>query len=911
MVSGMGAAGQAARDARDEALALAAKRARDAEEHATARRDAAKTLASMGGLYVGHKVHEGTHAVLHTYREFDKERHFAKAVMGLTDEQQEPLIEQAIHMGASTKYNDVQVLEAQRELAARGLKRDSVMGLMSPAANLGMSLDLSLPAAVRQMEGAIFGFKKPIATLEEAMASAKQTADVQVKAAKISGMTPEDISQTYTYGAQPAQMAGLSEQTLLAFGAMSKKANMGGDQAGTAFRALVANALSPTRKAKEAMLANGFDYKNYQRNPDKIDTEAFKRTVAAQYGVQLDKSTTQGLDKIFTDKKMIADPSKFTPAVLKLLSDNLGGDDAKSKKSIAGLANRFRDSSMRGVDANAMVGDLMKAIVGNPAFANAFFGSKQGARIANALGNPEEFRHMLDELLGHSEGYSEKIAKERMSGFDGAMSRLEGSIKNLETAAGRAFDDGGKGGFLTHLTDAAAHAVQGLAELPRPALAAAGALAWLGGKIATGAGTLGLIGAAISLRASATALTAAAGRLALGGAAGGAASTAAGAAAGGGVLAAASAVIGGAITAGTLSVGALVGAKLESAEAVNEGGLPALLRGEETPTARIARELAEAQRKRGTVADLDERIAAERATIERLTAPAPEPGMLDRVIGKLADIVDGDAGAERAKATTAEVGKAEARIKGLQAERDALTGRREGPADQLDRRAVRDKRAPAPEAAPGSAEPPRRQVERARGPADQIDRRVERARLAPAPAAAPGSAEPPRRQVERARGPADQIDRQVERARLAPAPAAVPGLTRGPADQGDRAAERLKRVREGLSALDAQTVAPKVDTAGLDQLDAKSDQTKGKLAEITAATVKPDVDASGLDALIAKGERALAILRQVASAATGANASIGRVNAAAAARPAAAAGSSAAGSSAGLNVRGALSDNFA
>ncbi|KQP11155.1 hypothetical protein ASF28_08920 [Methylobacterium sp. Leaf99] len=575
LAAGMGAAGrrQSARIAESRHLtegmsapakAAALRGSRDDEERRQtrleqrqSRRDAAMALGGGAGLYVGHKVKEGTHATLHTYREFDKERRFGKAVMGLTDEEQRPLVDQAIHMGATTKYNDVKVLEAQRELAARGLKKDQVMGLMEPAAALGQSLDLGLPAAVKQMEGALFGFKKDISTLEAAKASARQTADVQVKAAKLSGMTPEDISQTYKYGATPARMAGLSEETLLAFGGISKKANMGGDEAGTAFRALVANALSPTRKAKEAMLANGMDYKNYQRNPERIDTGAFVKTVASQYGVKLDKGVQAGLEKIFTNKKLIASPEQFTPAVRQLLSDSLGGDDAKSKKSIAGLANRFRDASMQGVDANALVADLMTAIPKNPALANAIFGSKQGGRIQNALGDPETFKHLIEELMKHSAGYADKVSTERMSGFDGAMSRFEGAITNIESAFGQAWDNDGKGGFLTTLSDAAARATQSLAELPKPVLQVASGLTWLGGKAATSAGTLALVGAAFSLKGSAAALTAAATRLGLAGAIGGAGSAAgAGAGAAGAAGAAAGAAGKGGSKLGKLAKGA-------------------------------------------------------------------------------------------------------------------------------------------------------------------------------------------------------------------------------------------------------------------------------------------------------------------------------------------------------------------
>lgn len=513
------------RTKRAEATQRQAKLAEELAERRQNRRDAWKGAAGIAGIGAVHKAERfGAHA-LHTYQEFDNERRFGRAVMGITDEEQRPLVDQAVHMGGSTRYNDIQVLEAQRELAARGLKKDQVMGLMEPAAALGQSLDLRLPDAVKQMEGAIFGFNKDISTLDAAKASARQTADVQVKAAKISGMTPDDITATYKYGATPARMGGLSEETLLAFAGISKKANMGGDEAGTAFRALVANALSPTRKAKEAMLANGMDYKNYQRNPDQIDTAAFVKTVAAQYGVKLGQDVQAGLGKIFTDKKMIASPETFTPAVMKLLSDNLGGDDAKSKKSIAGLANRFRDASMRGVDSNKLFEDLMREIPKNPALANAIFGSKQGARIGNALGSPDTFRHMLDELVNHSAGYADNVSGQRNAGFDGAKRRLDGAVTNAESKLGRALDGDGNGGALTAITDSAGKLVQSFSELDNRTVQVAAGVAAVGTAL-VGIKSIGLLAdgfglktSAVSLTGAAEALTLAAGRLGAAGAA--------------------------------------------------------------------------------------------------------------------------------------------------------------------------------------------------------------------------------------------------------------------------------------------------------------------------------------------------------------------------------------------------------
>ena len=468
---------------------VAAREAAQAERRIV-RRAEMGNLAGVGGLIVAHEAGHLARASFETYREFDKERRFQKAVMGLSDEEQQPLVEQAIHGGATSKYNDIQWLEAQRELAARGLKKDQILGLTPMGANLGQALDLTLPDAVKQMEGAIFGFKKNISTLDDAVASARQTADIQTKAAKISGMTPEDIKEVYKFGATPARMSGVSEQLLLAFGGISKKANMGGDESGVAFRALISAAQSPTSKAKEAMLANGLNFKNYQNSPDHIALDPFVANIAARYGVKLDKKSQAGLGRIFSDQKLLADPALFAPAVVHFLKGSLGGNDAKSLKSIAGAANRYRDASMNSVDVNRFIVDMMTKLAGNLQFANAVFGPKQGSRIATALGDPETFRHMVDELTNHSAGFAEKIATERMAGFDGAVSRFEGAMKNVETAIGRAWDNGGKGGALSALTDAAGSLVQRFAELDKTAVQV---ISGFGGIAAVAAGVKGTV----------------------------------------------------------------------------------------------------------------------------------------------------------------------------------------------------------------------------------------------------------------------------------------------------------------------------------------------------------------------------------------------------------------------------------
>ena len=482
----------------------------------------------FAGLVGGYGIVNAAERTLETYRHFDSERRYGQAVMGITDEQQAPLIKQAIHGGATSKYNDIQWLEAQRTLAARGLKLNQVMAITQAASTLGQATDKSLPEAAKVLEGGLFGFGKDTSTYDKALANAKRTADLQVKATKAFGMEPEDLIGLYKLSAAPFRMAGLSEEQMLTFGGMGKKSNMGGDEMGTASRALVANLLKPTAGARTAMLANGIDYSKYQKQGGRpMDVEAFSTSIAGSYGVTLKKGAKDALQAVFNDKAVVGDAAKFMPRVMSVLSESLGGKDAKSKKSIAGEARRFRDASMSGVDAQALFNDLMPVMARNPAFANAFMGSKQGARMMAALGNPEEFLHKYDELKNHSTGFAKSVSDARMAGFDGAVSRFQNSIKNLETAIGRSVDNDGKGGALTWLTNKAGGFVQGAAEMKSHEIGAVLGTGAAGGALAGGlalrgmwrsmSGGFGLTGSATALTGSAEALTAAAGRLGVAG----------------------------------------------------------------------------------------------------------------------------------------------------------------------------------------------------------------------------------------------------------------------------------------------------------------------------------------------------------------------------------------------------------
>ncbi len=500
---------EAAREERDR-LRERAREEREAErerrrlEHGNAH--GSDTVAGVAALYAAHSAVHGAEAVIERYREYDKERRYEKVVMGLSDEGQRPLVDQAIHGSGDSRYNDVQWLAAQRNLVARGYNREQVLGFTPVTAQLGQAFDLEkMEDGVKLLEGAMLGFKKDVTTKEKAEGSARRTADLEVKSSKISGMNAEDIEQLYKRGAAAARMAGLTEEQMLAFGGAAKKVNIGGDESATAFVSLTKNLLHPTHQALTAMRASGIDFSRYQKIGP-VDEDGFATEVASNFGVKLKSGVRAGLHRIFADPEMMKDPAKFTPAITRLLRRDLHGNDAKSLKSIAGLAGRYRDASASGVDTQGLLTAIMQGLAKNPGLAIALFGSKQAGRISSGL-DKEVFAHLLDELKNHSEGFAEKVSTERMSGFDGALAKATNQVAIFETALGRAFDANGmgKGGLLTRATEGVAKTIEVLGDLnPRLLRTGAEAVALAAGFAALK--SVGFLRGGFGLKSSASAL---------------------------------------------------------------------------------------------------------------------------------------------------------------------------------------------------------------------------------------------------------------------------------------------------------------------------------------------------------------------------------------------------------------------
>ncbi|WEK50302.1 MAG: phage tail tape measure protein [Candidatus Kaistia colombiensis] len=479
------------------------------------RREVAGVIGSAGAIYVGHKTNQAVRSSAATYKEFDDTRRLQKAILGLTPEDQKPFLDQAFHMGATTRFNDLQVMEAQTSLAQRGVKRDFIIPFVKEAANYAGAMGTDLPDAAKTLEGIVFGTGKHIENAAEAVATMRRVVDQAVKLAKIGGLDNEDIEGFFKFGAMPGSTAGLSDETMGTIAALMKRANIPGKEAGVAMRTASAKLVSPTKKGLDALYSMGIDYSDFAKGGP-IDAGNVEKAFRGNFGKSLTPEGRKALAAALENDDIMGDQSSFIEAFTVAAEGSFdkkkdGSLKAADANKIAKFAQTYWKNSVDSVDTEGLLRAIMAA---NPSLAqlNAFFTDKHGGKFSKAFGSPEMFREYREMLATAPENFASNISDERQGGYSGAADRVVGALKNLETAIGRAIDANGEGGLLTKVTDLTGKTIQHLSELNPNLLAFGGAIGVVGSKVAEFTAAWNVVDKLLEFRAS-TALTASAAEL--------------------------------------------------------------------------------------------------------------------------------------------------------------------------------------------------------------------------------------------------------------------------------------------------------------------------------------------------------------------------------------------------------------
>lgn len=486
------------------AKAVAGAPVRAMRQISTAAAAADKTMAKVGGAlaggYVASKIAGVSRDVLTTYRKFDDLVRYQRAILGLTPEEQKPFIDQAIHAGASTRYNDLQVIEAQLDLAQRGVQRDFIRPIVDAAMQYGQAMNAELPEAAKTIEGILFSTGKHLEDGNTALQVAKHTVNEAVKLAKIGGLDNDDIRGFFKYAGLAGSTAGLSDESIGAMAALMRRSNIGGEEAGVAVRAVAGRLVGPTQQGIAALAAMGIDYGKFTSLPGGLSASNFQTFMALKFGSAVGGRMAAHVGKILADPDVLGSESEFIKQIYGATHGQFGKGKlraADANKLTKAITDYYK-LSVGKVDSDG----LLRAMLGaKPTLGqvNALFGQKQGARVMAFMEDAAKFDEYYNKLKETPQDFAQHIADERMGGASGAMTREEGSWKNVETAIGRAWD-----AQITGTFSSIAHLEQSFAELDGETVRAATAAGAFGAGLASLAGIakafeLGIGGTAAAL----------------------------------------------------------------------------------------------------------------------------------------------------------------------------------------------------------------------------------------------------------------------------------------------------------------------------------------------------------------------------------------------------------------------------
>ncbi|WP_296581701.1 phage tail tape measure protein [Xanthobacter sp.] len=403
-----------------------------------------KVSAAVGATYAAHRTARVVENVAELYKTFDDLARYQRAILGITEAQQSPLLKQATS-GTIKGFNDIEILHAQLDLAQRGLQQDAIIPITDAAAKFALALGTDLPTAAKTLEGILFSTGKDLHDTGAAVAAANKAASFATKLAKIGGLDEEDVRQFFKYGGAPGSVAGFSDASMGAVAAILRKSNIRGDEAGVAMRAFAGKLVSPTKKGMAALDALGINYDSFTKMPGALSADNLGAAVKRQLGKSLSEAQMAALRSALEDPEVVGDQGTFTDKAVEIVGagfakNKKGQLAAKDAQAISKVASTFYRMAVESVDVEG----LLRAIIEkSPSLAqsNAIFTERQGARFSLlAKGGLPLFNEYAGKLLGAGDDFHTKIAEERTAGFSGAMKQAEAATLNFTTALGRAFD---------------------------------------------------------------------------------------------------------------------------------------------------------------------------------------------------------------------------------------------------------------------------------------------------------------------------------------------------------------------------------------------------------------------------------------------------------------------------------------
>lgn len=370
-------------------------------------------------------------------KKFDDAARATSAILELNNEQAASLRRQAMQLGSTTKFDAVQVAEAQKALAGRISDPEIIKRLVDVGAEWGQAMGTDLPTAVKALESIIFSTGQAVETADEATKVARRQSAIMLKTAKLGGITDAgELMEAFKFGGTAGHVAGLSNPAMGALIALMHRAGISGPETGVAVRSISGSLLSPTKNALMAMNALGINYASYVKEGGGLTAENLNFALKRQLGKEIGSAQMERIRAILDNPDVVASQEEFTKGV----TEALGGSELRPQDArvLSKAAGAFWKAAIAKVDTDRLLRDIIAAGP-SAAQANALFTKQQGGRFESAaqygLGEYLKYVKAINEV---PDTFPAQIASERMAGIAGASARLQGALTNLGLSFERA-----------------------------------------------------------------------------------------------------------------------------------------------------------------------------------------------------------------------------------------------------------------------------------------------------------------------------------------------------------------------------------------------------------------------------------------------------------------------------------------
>jgi TP901 family phage tail tape measure protein len=402
-------------------------------------------VAGAAAVGIGGKMLHDRVAIPH--HDYQQAYLYQQAVLGLSKDQQQLLLDQAIKIGSDTKFTNADIIKAQTDIGGK-LPKDlqdpkTIAAITEHTKNYALAMKVSMEEASVAMVGWMKSRGYDLSSPEAAERSARRTANQMVEFAKTTGAKHHDLVGDTKFGAAPGRVGGFSEEFANALSSQLIRLGYEGAMAGTFVRAAALKLSAPTQKGMAAIASMGLSFDNYVKPGASVGSDGLNKMMQQRFGRSLTAEQTGKLQEIFDDPEKMGDRGAFVEAASEVLNSTFARKDKKGKINaqdamrISKTLGEFHLLSSQGVDSERLMRDIISGNM-SPAVAKYLFGTEHGGRALSL--NAKQLEKDEQNFRNTPNDRASGVAQKMQEGAQGEYTKMVGSMETFTVALGEATD---------------------------------------------------------------------------------------------------------------------------------------------------------------------------------------------------------------------------------------------------------------------------------------------------------------------------------------------------------------------------------------------------------------------------------------------------------------------------------------